>query len=369
LTDANGNIYVGGRFTNGNGKKYIAKWDGNSWTKLGGINSSTFNSNIYSLVNDINNSIYAGGGFTNGNGNYYVSKWDGSKWSELGGSNNSLFDGVIRTLLSDKNGNLFIGGNFSNDSSNFYIAKWDGSSWSELGGSNNSTFFGQINTLSKDINGNLYTAGYFTLNKVGYTTYYVAKYSSTTTPLTLTSFTAQASETNQIKTSWQTATEINTSHFIVEQSSDGKTFTAKGTVKAVGSGANSYTFDVPLFLNTPSGDMGGLGVRFFRLKMIDKDGSFTYSKVVSVSLTTNNSPLITINPNPAKDYTTISFSNSVQKATISVYDITGKTVIKQSIQSNENSVRLNTSNLTKGAYIIEVITDKGSIKEKLIVSK
>ena len=99
-----------------------------------------------------------------------------------------------------------------------------------------------------------------------------------TLPVTLLDFSAKTIG-KQIAINWQTSTELNTANFIIQRSTDGSTFTDIGTVKAIGSGANSYSFTD----KTPTN-----GINYYRLKSVDKDGSLSFSKIVSASLTTNN---------------------------------------------------------------------------------
>ncbi len=108
------------------------------------------------------------------------------------------------------------------------------------------------------------------------------------------------------------------------------------------------------------------GTNYYRLQSVDKDGSSSYSKVVSVNFSDKQS--FSIIPNPAKDFTTISFSKTVDKATIAVYDITGKAVIMQSL-SGANAYKLNTQTFTNGVYMIKVNTTTGSYNEKLLINK
>lgn len=177
-------------------------------------------------------------------------------------------------------------------------------------------------------------------------------------PIMYSNIEANKVNNSLVKINWQTATELNTTNFIIKHSSDGVSFTDIGNVPAIGKGANSYEFTD----NRPSN-----GINYYRLQSIDKDGSSTYSKVVTVNLADKQS--FSIIPNPARDFATVSFSKTVDKATIAVYDITGKTVILQSISGSTNSYRLNTQPLTNGFYVIKVITATGSYNEKLLISK
>ena len=176
-------------------------------------------------------------------------------------------------------------------------------------------------------------------------------------PITISSFTATANN-QTIVTNWQSATELNTSHFKIQHSTTGTSFTDIGTVKAIGSGANSYSFN---------DDKPTNGINYYRLQSVDKDGSSSYSKVVSVTF--GNKESFPIVPNPARDFATISFSKTVDKATIEVYDFTGKAVITQSFNGGANSYKLNTQTLSNGVYVIKVNTATGSYNEKLLISK
>ncbi len=158
--DASENIYIAGDFRNGNSKAYVAKWNGNSWVELGGLNTSTFNNSINSMTIDAIGNIYISGNFTNGNSKRYVAKWDGGSWSELGGTNSSTFNNTIYAMTKDASGNIYVGGQFTNTYPNNYIAKWNGVSWSQLGVNN---YFGNasgIRCLTTDANGNIYAGGY-----------------------------------------------------------------------------------------------------------------------------------------------------------------------------------------------------------------
>ncbi len=367
-TDNVGNVYAAGYFSNGNGKFYVAKWNGSGWSELGGTNASTFNSYIHTLTTDAGGNVYTAGWFSNGNGKWYVAKWNGSGWSELGGTNASTFYGHygIKTLTTDAGGNVYAAGDFTNSNGKCYVAKWNGSGWSELGGTNASTFnggiMGGISTLTTDAGGTVYAGGYFTLNVPNYTTNYVAKYTNpTATPVTLTTLTAKPTETQEVALAWQTATETNSSHFIIERSTDGKAFISIGKVKAIGTGANAYHFNdqkPPLGKET-----------YYRLKMIDKDGSFEYSKVVSVSLFTHHSPLITISPNPAKDKVRITIQiNKAENGVLQIINTAGKVVKQQKVSLREglNQINVSINFLAKGNYIVSLKTESNQYQEQFI---
>jgi len=166
----------------------------------------------------------------------------------------------------------------------------------------------------------------------------------------------------QVAVLWETATEINSSHFILERSSNGKDFSKIATIKTKGAGVYEYVDTaVPLSFGE------GLGVRFYRLKMVDKDGSFTYSKIVSVSLTTNNSPQITFSPNPAKESTTVSIHLSkAQTIQYQLINAEGKqcSVQKQAVPAGNSSFQISLKGLGKGIYWLKI---EGVGEKQLVV--
>jgi len=149
----NGNVYAGGDFTITPGlgatDYYIAVYNGSSWSQLG----TTFKGSIESIVVGNNGYIYAAGFFINGSGNY-VAVYNGSTWSPLG---NQSFNNTIWALAVDNKGNIYAGGDFTN-SYGRYIAVYNGSTWSQLG--RNQPFEQTIDTISVDNNGNVYADGY-----------------------------------------------------------------------------------------------------------------------------------------------------------------------------------------------------------------
>ncbi|MFP5041021.1 T9SS type A sorting domain-containing protein [Parasediminibacterium sp. JCM 36343] len=222
------------------------------------------------------------------------------------------------------------------------------SGYSGDGGLATSAQLNSPNGIAVDANGNIHISDAIN-NRIRKVTF---------NPLPVTFITFDATLFNEsIIIKWQTATELNTSNFIISHSENGIEFNNIGSVKATGSGANSYEF----IDYTPT-----IGTNYYRLQSMDKDGSSSYSKVVSINFGDNQS--FSIIPNPARDFATISFSKTVDKATIAVYDITGKAVITQSL-SGTNSYKLNTQTLTNGVYVIKVKTATGSYNEKLLINK
>jgi len=181
--DAQGNVYAGGNFLNDSENRYVAVWDGSSWKELGRNNRfskrvSTSGA-IFGISSDQEGNVYAIGEFKNKNGHTYVAKWDkhANSWGELGGANSFLGNGTINCISTDKDGNIYVAGAFKNSRGKFYVAKWSKSTnmWSEIGEGSSLTFNGFIRALTSDSKGNIYVAGAFKNSKGKF---YVAKWNS-----------------------------------------------------------------------------------------------------------------------------------------------------------------------------------------------
>jgi hypothetical protein len=171
LAVAGTNLFMGGDFTSVYrpdtisvaGTSRIAQWNGSAWSALGGGAGA----NVYALAVSGTN-LYVGGGFvsvystgtTPVTGTTNIAQWNGSEWSALGSGANS---GVFALAVAGTN--LFVGGGFSSVYSTGttpvtgtkYIAQWNGSAWSALGGGAQ----GAVQALA--VSGtNLYVGGGFT---------------------------------------------------------------------------------------------------------------------------------------------------------------------------------------------------------------
>lgn len=69
----------------------------------------------------------------------------------------------------------------------------------------------------------------------------------------------------------------------------------------------------------------------------------------------------TLYPNPANDHISLAFEGLHQDLKISVMDITGRVVIRQVAGSQQTALRISTSDLTAGAYTVQVISVDGEV--------
>jgi hypothetical protein len=161
------------------------------------------------------------------------------------------------------------------------------------------------------------------------------------TPVKLIEF-AATKKNNQLFLSWQTASEENTNFFSIERSSDGKQFTAIGNVKASGNSHSvinySYTDDAPLSLN------------FYRLKTVDNDGTFAYSKIIAFKL--NKIESLAFFPVPATSNLTIQLN--VKAATeLQIIDVAGSVRKTKMVAQGANAFSLDITDLHAGLYFLK----------------
>jgi hypothetical protein len=165
--------------------------------------------------------------------------------------------------------------------------------------------------------------------------------------------------------SWKTSAEINTDRFEVERSLNGNDFVYTGRVAASGNSTSlqAYEFvDRGIIKNAGS-------VLFYRVKMLDQDGRFTYSNVLPVHIK-NKTGNAVVYPNPVKESATIVMvSESRQILTYTLLDYSGKSLAKNvvTLQEGVNSFSLDTQNLPAGPYLLKMIT--GSQEQQLKIIK
>jgi hypothetical protein len=179
-------------------------------------------------------------------------------------------------------------------------------------------------------------------------------------PVSLTAFNANATNKNDALVSWITASERNTSHFVVEASANGKNFEAVNEVKAKGNSSVNTNY---AFTHKNAAALAGAnGIIYYRLTSVDFDSKKQVSKIIAVNFNNQTSALeaVTVFPNPFTEQVSISIPaiNNAQ-AEISIIDMQGKLISNQSYNLNEGSNIIDLNNFTNmkpGIYFIKINT-------------
>lgn len=118
-------------------------------------------------------------------------------------------------------------------------------------------------------------------------------------PIELISFDAKAIDEEQVQLDWKTASEINNDYFTIERSVDGQEWV---TVARKAGALHSNTIRTYKAMDLDP----VMGVSYYRLKQVDRDGRWSVSHVRKVHLTTSDLADVRVYPNPAEDQVTLS---------------------------------------------------------------
>jgi len=192
--------------------------------------------------------------------------------------------------------------------------------------------------------------------------YYTLIYSSTpiTLPVTLTRFTAEKQPSASLL-DWSVSGQTGSSgisSFEVDRSTDATHFDSIGSVAAesgIGSGSGTYT----LMDNHPEA-----GIDYYRLKMFDASGAFSYSYIVQVDFAHSASaPLVY--PNPVTEVLHINL-NSNFPAVISLFNMRGQLVASQNTGASQGTAELPVNMLGSGIYFVEISAGGVKSTQKII---
>ncbi|HLY69477.1 MAG TPA: T9SS type A sorting domain-containing protein [Puia sp.] len=183
-------------------------------------------------------------------------------------------------------------------------------------------------------------------------------------PVTLLSFNASKSN-NAAQLTWETTYEKDNNHFDIERSTDGVNFIKVGMIAGNETSTLIHNYDY-------ADDITGLsGIVYYRLKDVDDDGHFGYSKIVPLrldgsSMTANFSAY----PNPfASNIKLLITSLSTKNANVNLLNTAGQRIASQlvQLQNGQNVVVLqNLSTLQAGIYVVELVTEDGKNYQKIV---
>lgn len=174
-------------------------------------------------------------------------------------------------------------------------------------------------------------------------------------PVHLLKFQGNLNKNNKVTLNWTVADNETVNSFEVQRSYNGRDFATIGIVFASEKrGTENYMF----YETVTNSDR-----IMYRLKMIDKGNDIDYSKILVFMPKTAITSEIRIYGNPVKDKLTFSYySNANQKVSIKIYDMAGKLLMNQDVQSADGNNLLSqplNSNLKTGLYILEVSNGAG----------
>jgi phage-related tail fiber protein len=419
--DASGNSHITGYFSGtadfdpgagtqnlssaGNTDIFLAAYDASGnyvWAKRTG---GTTNDISTALAVDASGNSYITGSFTGtadfdpgvgtqnlssaGNDDIFLAKYDASGnyvWAKsLGGTGNDIGN----ALALDASGNTYITGYFTSTAdfdpgagtqtlssagnADIFLAKYDASGnyvWAKsMGGAGSDIGY----SLSVDASGNSYITGHFfgtadfdpgagtqNLLSLNGSDLFIARYNDATTLLVrLESFAGQLIDNGAaVLLQWTTAVQENHAYFEVERSSGGNSNSIPlGRVTGCGTCnvRQQYSFK----------DLQPLtGKTYYRLKIVDKDGSAEYSKWINIHKNDGGRSLVmypTITKGPVEAF--YDLAGTTRSIRISIFNGSGKVVQQRQgvLVNGSNQLRFDLSAQASGLYYVQIAEQNGRI--------
>jgi hypothetical protein len=168
-------------------------------------------------------------------------------------------------------------------------------------------------------------------------------------------------KSNGILLNWETASEVNSSNYIIYKSTDGSNFEEIGKIIASGKASNYQYIDKSAVF----------GINYYKLVQVDLNGKSVVLGVKSVNFELKTDNEVSIYPNPAYQSINLNFDNSFSNTIyIKLFDLNGKELQEASIPSQKhfiNYVLEFNNKVTTGVYFIRITSGNYSHIEKIIL--
>jgi hypothetical protein len=180
-------------------------------------------------------------------------------------------------------------------------------------------------------------------------------------PVDLFKFAAKPTENGNLL-DWATASEHNNSRFEIERAENATDFERIGEVKG---SLNSNSLNTYSFLDkNPL-----LGINYYRLKQVDMDGTFMYSKTLSVSnIKDEKDAHIFIHPNPASDVLVVqSLTDNTVNKTVELINLQGKVIQSKTLFQGSTMCLFDLQTVYAGTYFVKIVDGQQTKVTKIVV--
>lgn len=210
------------------------------------------------------------------------------------------------------------------------------------------------------------------VNNAGNSPSFVPTAEEVNLPIELAQFAARPLNATDALLEWETASETNSSHFEIERSQNGHDWQYTSETQAAGLSRSAlhYAF---VDERVRASD-GPPALYYYRLKMVDIDGSFEYSPVRLVGFEgTGGTAVGEPFPNPAnRDRAVVQlpmFSESGGDVTITVYDVQGRSfaLFENYLEPGSQLVDFGLGQLAAGVYQLKVVVDGAAFSKKIVL--
>ncbi|MEP0368287.1 MAG: T9SS type A sorting domain-containing protein [Cyclobacteriaceae bacterium] len=183
-------------------------------------------------------------------------------------------------------------------------------------------------------------------------------------PVDLISFEANLLDESNVRLAWVTGSEINNEGFEIQCSENGVNFETIGFTEGNGSTTDIQNYEYNHVLK--------LDKLYYRLKQLDYDGQFEFSKIVMVQKETRFSQYeVTFGPNPYRSGQSFYFNtNSQSEISIAIYNLSGDQLFFTSASDKQaalEQLQNQITNLKKGVYLIQSLQEGNKSLDRLVV--
>lgn len=181
-------------------------------------------------------------------------------------------------------------------------------------------------------------------------------------PATINQFTG-AYANGFVELSWKSILNATIKQFEIERSTDGSNFRHIGQVILDEENTNSTNFT---YLDI----LAEKGANFYRLVLVDKEGNYSYSKVLTISVEAKGITLMVVYPNPFSKKVQVKIeSDNAEPIILRVIDNSGKVMRSQAanLQKGDNRITINSvDNLPSGLYFLEMVAKDRKARIRLM---
>ena len=160
---------------------------------------------------------------------------------------------------------------------------------------------------------------------------------------------------------WETASEQNSSHFILERKGDNSSWEVLTRIEAAGNSTHSINYNF-------SDLRPIIGNNYYRLRLQDHDGEYSYSEIIHLAIKASDKGQgITLFPNPAT--TEIQLRPNDPSEIIRVVEIVtieGKVIHKTLVSDQSNTTVIDVKDLPVGIYFVQIHSTHDSYIKKLV---
>jgi len=177
-------------------------------------------------------------------------------------------------------------------------------------------------------------------------------------PVELSSFSGK-NRGNENRLFWTTLTENNLDYYSIERSKDGRNFEAIGKVRP----ASANSLEPMNYDFTDASPLAG--INYYRLKIMDLDLKFEYTKIILLLVEDKDSPFVLF-PNPTSDQLELKGLTADDEVTIRLMDASGRSIRSEQLSGNS---QIDVSDLSNGTYFIEIVSEERQTVVKQFVKQ